>query len=114
MVKHPSRCLLFTFAIALAFAGSLPAVTLADETPINSWLADEMDWPYWRGPEMNGVSREKGLIDRWSKDGENLIFREPALAGFSSPICMRGKLYMTARNLPETEREGEKVICADA
>ncbi|MEX2288001.1 MAG: PQQ-binding-like beta-propeller repeat protein [Planctomycetaceae bacterium] len=87
---------------------------MAEDTAINASLADEMDWPYWRGPEMNGISREKGLVDSWSPDGKNLIFRQEALAGFSSPIVMKGKLYMTARNLPETEKEGEKVICADA
>ena len=29
--------------------------------------ADPLDWPNWRGPEQNGVSRETGLIDKWDR-----------------------------------------------
>ena len=36
---------------------------------------DPLDWPYWRGPEMNGISREKGLPDTWSPEGENVIWK---------------------------------------
>jgi outer membrane protein assembly factor BamB len=76
--------------------------------------ADPLDWPMWRGPEQNGVSRETGLVDRWSPDGENLLWKSTDLATRSTPIIMRGKLYTLARSYPESNKEGEKVICADA
>lgn len=82
----------------------------AAETP----LRDPLDWPYWRGPEMNGISREKNLPSSWSPDGENLIWKNPALGTRSTPIVMRGKLYTLCRHMPATLQEAEKVVCADA
>ncbi|HUY33222.1 MAG TPA: PQQ-binding-like beta-propeller repeat protein [Pirellulales bacterium] len=76
--------------------------------------ADPFDWPAWRGPEQNGISRETGLVDEWSPDGKNLLWKRPELATRSTPIVMNGKLYLLASNEPGTPREGEKVICADA
>jgi outer membrane protein assembly factor BamB len=75
---------------------------------------DPLDWPHWRGPEMNGISREKGLVSTWSPDGENLIWRRTELGTRSTPIVMRGKLYSLCRHNPETTSEGEKVVCVDA
>lgn len=75
---------------------------------------DPLDWPYWRGPEMNGISREKNLPDSWSPDGENLVWKNEALGTRSTPIVMREKLYTLARHMPATLQEAEKVVCADA
>lgn len=76
--------------------------------------AKEMDWPHWRGPELNGVSREKGIVDKWSPKGENLLWKRDDLGSRTTPIVMNGKLYTILRDKPETKFEGEKVICIDA
>ena len=78
--------------------------------------ADPLDWPYWRGPEMNGISREKGLPDSWSPegDGENLIWKSAELGTRSTPIVMNGHLYTLVRHNPATTKEAEKVVCVDA
>jgi outer membrane protein assembly factor BamB len=76
--------------------------------------ADPLDWPMWRGPEQNGISRETGLPAEWEIDGENMLWKSADLATRSTPIVMNGKLYTLARSNPETTKEGEKVICADA
>ncbi|MFO0948375.1 MAG: PQQ-binding-like beta-propeller repeat protein [Planctomycetota bacterium] len=73
-----------------------------------------MDWPNWRGPEHNGMSREVGLVDSWSPDGENLLWKNEELGGRSTPIVMRGKLYNIVSADPGTPIEGEKVVCVDA
>ena len=75
---------------------------------------DPLDWPNWRGPEMNGISREKNLPDSWSTKGENLIWRKTEYATRSTPIVLRGKLYTICRHLPETTNEAEKVVCVNA
>lgn len=75
---------------------------------------DPLDWPYWRGPEMNGISREKGLPETWSPDGENLIWKSAELGSRSTPIIMNGNLYTLVRHNPATPQEAEKVICVDA
>jgi outer membrane protein assembly factor BamB len=71
------------------------------------------DWLTWRGPEYNGISREKGLPDKWTKEGENLLWRNEELATRSTPVVMNGKVYVVCRSFPETTKEGEKVVCAD-
>lgn len=75
---------------------------------------DPLDWPFWRGPEMNGISRETGIVDSWSPDGENLLWFKPEFASRSTPIVMNGKLYFLANLNPGSEEEGEKVVCANA
>ncbi len=29
------------------------------------------DWPQWRGPNRDGISKETGLLKEWPKDGPN-------------------------------------------
>ena len=77
-------------------------------------VADPLDWPSWRGPEQNGISREVGLAYEWDPKGKNLLWRKPEFATRSTPIVMRGKLYTLCRSEPETPREGERVVCLDA
>lgn len=89
---------------------ALPAGLKAQDKPV----ADPLDWPYWRGPEMNGISREKNLPDSWSPEGENLIWSNPDLGTRSTPIIMNGNLYTIVRHNPGTNKEAEKVVCYDA
>jgi outer membrane protein assembly factor BamB len=79
--------------------------------------ADPLDWPYWRGPEYNSISRETGLPDTIDPAGgarSNLLWKRDDLGGRSTPIVMRGKLYTILRADPATPREGERVVCIDA
>lgn len=78
---------------------------------------DPMDWPNWRGPQQNCSSTEKGLVESWDPEGgpgSNLLWKSDKLAGRSTPIVMRGKLYTIVRDQPGTATEGEKVVCANA
>ena len=63
------------------------------------------------------MSTEKGLVDHWDPKGgpgSNVLWKSEELAGRSSPIVLRGKLYTIVRDKPGTADEGEKVVCADA
>ncbi len=51
------------------------------------------DWPDGRGPNRDGLSRETGLIDRWTLNGENFLWRVP-YGGRSAPIVMGNRLYV--------------------
>ena len=76
---------------------------------------DPLDWPMWRGPEQNGISRETGLIDKFNEaSGENVLWRNEEAGGISTPVIMNGRLYTIVRHEPETRREQEKVLCLDA
>ena len=87
---------------------------LADRAAASDKPADALDWPHWRGPEMNMISREKGLPDSWSADGDNVIWKRDDLGNRSTPVTMNGKLYFMARHKAGTEEEQEKVVCLDA
>ena len=101
--RHWMTCL---FGLLL----SLSSTAFAQEKKV----ADPLDWPYWRGPEMNGISREKGLPDTWTPDGENQLWKSAELGTRSTPIVMNGKLFTLVRHNPGTKEEAEKVVCVDA
>jgi outer membrane protein assembly factor BamB len=87
-------------------------VSAADEAKTNP-----LDWPYWRGPEYNSISRETGLPDSINPEGgtgSNLSWKRTDLGSRSTPIVLRGKLYTILRADPATPTEGERVVCIDA
>ena len=94
------------------FLGGAILALLSTVAPQLAQTADNMDWPHWRGPEHNGISRETGLIDKWTDDKE--IWKKPEYGTRSTPIVMNGKLYVLCRHEPDTSRECEKVVCLDA
>lgn len=71
------------------------------------------DWPSWRGPECNGVSRETGLPDTWSQSGENLVWRNADVQARCTPIIMNGRVYLTSTS-GEGIHEQERIVCLDA
>lgn len=75
---------------------------------------DPVDWSHWRGPELNGISRERNLPEKWSPQGENLLWTKPEYASRCTPIVMNGKIYLVCRAFPETTQEGEKTVCLNA
>lgn len=54
-------------------------------------------WYQWRGPEQNGVSRERNLPDTWDPETkENLVWTSD-VGAMSSPVIWNGKLYTYSR-----------------
>lgn len=52
------------------------------------------DWPQWQGPDRNAVSKEKGLLKEWPKDGPPLAWKAKGLGGGdSAPSVAGGKLF---------------------
>jgi outer membrane protein assembly factor BamB len=67
----------------------VPAALLALTLPI---LAS--DWPQWRGPDRNDVSKETGLLRSWPKEGPKVLWRyEDAGIGYSGPAIVGDRLY---------------------
>ena len=55
---------------------------------------DSFDWPQWRGPDRNAVSKEGGLLQEWPKDGPALAWRVEDLGGgYSAPAIAAGCIY---------------------
>jgi len=40
------------------------------------------DWPCWRGPRHDGISRETGLLTQWPKDGPRQLWKVELSGGF--------------------------------
>lgn len=67
------------------------------------------DWPQWRGPQQDGVSRESGLLSQWPQGGPRVLWRIPLGVGYSS-VSVAGGMAVTMFG---TE-EGEFVAAIDA
>lgn len=79
-------------------------------------LATAADWPQWRGPDRNGVSKETGLLQEWPQGGPALRWKAADIGtGYSSPAIVRGRVYLqTTRDSEEQalaldEKSGNKV-----
>ena len=91
----------------VAALAALVALALATD-------ARSADWIHWRGPEQNGLSREKNLpgeIDPTQKEKGFVIWKQP-YGGRSAPLVMGGKLYII-QGVGEGVNEGEQVLCFD-
>jgi outer membrane protein assembly factor BamB len=55
------------------------------------------DWPQWRGPQRNGISKETGLLQSWPKDGPKLLWQVKDVGdGYSTPAVVGDRLYLLA------------------
>ena len=75
-----------TLSLLVAMAALLPTVRAFAE-----------DWPQWRGPNRDGISKETGLLKEWPKDSPRLIWQVNDLGGgYSTPSVAGGRIYVTA------------------
>lgn len=73
----------------------LGALTLALATGVGAGHAE--DWPQWRGPNGDGVSKDKGFPTRWSADSVAWKARLGGL-GISSPIVWGDRVFVTSQS----------------
>jgi outer membrane protein assembly factor BamB len=65
------------------------------------------NWPQWRGPSSNGISRESGLPTTWGTS-ENLAWRAPLTGlGTSSPIVWGDRVIVTSQVGRSPRAEGD-------
>ena len=65
------------------------------------------DWPQFRGPERNGISKETGLLKTWPKEGPPLLWSyKNAGLGFAGPAIVGDRLYTMG-----AFKDQESVIC---
>ena len=63
------------------------------------------DWTQWRGPDRSNVSKEKGLLNEWPKDGPPLSWKAVGLGDGVAPVSVVGGRVFTMGN------KGDDVIC---
>jgi outer membrane protein assembly factor BamB len=62
------------------------------------------DWPQWRGPQRNGLSRETGLLKQWPKEGPKLLWQVKQIgSGYSTPAIVGPRMYLLANQGLENE-----------
>jgi len=66
--------------------------------------ASTYDWPQWRGPERNGISKERGLLKEWPAGGPKLLWQVNDIGdGFSTPAVVGSRIYLMSNRGLENE-----------
>src|SRR5215475_4280724 len=66
--------------------------------------ASTSDWPQWRGPERDGISRESGLLKQWPKEGPKLLWQVNDIGdGYSTPSVVGARIYLMSNRGMENE-----------
>jgi outer membrane protein assembly factor BamB len=74
----------FGFATAVAAALGITSSTSA------------ADWPQWRGPNRDGVSKETGLLKKWPEQGPSLLWKASGLgSGYATVSVVGDRIYTT-------------------
>jgi outer membrane protein assembly factor BamB len=81
--RNPLLALVLTASAALGTAGAA-------------------DWPQFRGPNRDGISRETGILKSWPEGGPRVLWKVPIGEGFSTIAVAGNRLYtMEARGNDE-------------
>jgi len=70
------------FAIVVALG-----VAVSAQTP----SSPSTDWPQWRGPERNGISKETGLLKQWPAGGPPRLWRVSNLGAGYGSLAIKGE-----------------------
>ncbi len=62
------------------------------------------DWPQFRGPTRNGITKESGLLKEWPTEGLTLLWKATDLGrGYSSLAIVKDRLYTLGNEGMESE-----------
>ena len=83
----------YRYLAALVLVAGL-AIRLAGQAPVST-----ADWPQWRGPDRNGLSKEAGLLQQWPASGPPLVWSISSLgAGYGSLAIKDDRIYVQGSN----------------
>ena len=71
--------------------------------------ASGVDWYRWRGPDLNGISKETGWNAQWPAEGPKQLWKASVGTGFSSFSVSQGRVY-TMGNANNTDT----IFCLEA
>jgi outer membrane protein assembly factor BamB len=66
--------------------------------------ASAADWPQWRGPDRDGRSPEKGLLQEWPAGGPRLLWKTTGLGGGMGSVSGLGNRLFTTGDGPDYSR----------
>jgi len=69
-----------------------------------SSAASTSDWPQWRGPQRDGISRESGLLKEWPSQGPKLLWQVDDIGdGYSTPSVVGTRIYLMSNRGMDNE-----------
>jgi outer membrane protein assembly factor BamB len=69
---------------------------------------DAGDWPNWRGPHHDGISRETGLAKSWPAGGPRVLWKIDLTGGYSSVVVAHDRLFTQTKDKNE-----DLILCVD-
>ncbi|MBM4071565.1 MAG: serine/threonine protein kinase [Planctomycetes bacterium] len=97
--------------VLVALIAATSAISHAQTTDADKIKVGADDWPWWRGPNRNGVAnlRQKPPL-KWS-DSENILWKAPVPGrGYGSPIVVGDQIFLPTANAKD---ETQSVLCYD-
>jgi outer membrane protein assembly factor BamB len=93
-MKH-YRLLTLSLALPAAlliiwFSVHASSMTVDNSAPPNTVPSGPSDWPQWRGPERNGVSKDTGLIKQWPSSGPQRTWSISSLGEGYGSLAIKG------------------------
>src|SRR6266545_1704097 len=93
-MKH-NRLLTLSLALPAAlliiwFSVHASSETMGHSAPPNTVPSGPSDWPQWRGPERNGVSKDTGLIKQWPSSGPQRAWSISSLGEGYGSLAIKG------------------------
>jgi outer membrane protein assembly factor BamB len=55
--------------------------------------AQAADWPQFRGPDRDNISKETGLLREWPPDGPKVLWTVPVGEGYAAAAIVGGRVY---------------------
>src|SRR5215510_12537915 len=114
LVRGESRESLVRFVIATAVQRQTIAFFMARLMIVLALLlvmvAGAEDWPQFRGPNRDNVWKETGILQTFPTGGLKVRWRTPVGPGWSSPVVVRGRVYLTDMRL-DKPRAWERIRC---
>ncbi len=68
------------------------------------------DWPNYRGPDHNGISKETNWSSDWGAAGPKVLWKKSIGIGFSTTAVADGRAY----NMGNSDKKTDTVYCLDA
>ncbi|MSU79248.1 MAG: hypothetical protein EXS16_14295 [Gemmataceae bacterium] len=91
------------FIAAVLVSGSISLSARAD------------DWPQFRGPNRDGISRETGWLTQWPAQGLKVLWKQPVGRGYSNVAIANGRVFtlgLVSKDALKKTAE-ETVTCLD-
>lgn len=89
----------------LLLTASIALLCLCFSTTISAIVGSTPpDWPQWRGPQRDGISREGNLLKHWPPEGPKLLWQVNDIGdGYSTPAIVGDRIYLMGNRGMENE-----------